>query len=335
MKGVDGPVPLSLSARVLRLLSAAGAEVSGQVMGHELGVSRAAVAKAVGGLRDLGFEINAKPRAGYRLISEPEDLLPVRVEAKLTPGGLGSPLIHFPEIDSTNLEGRRRAEAGAPHGACLVADHQSAGRGRLGRRWQAPPKTCLLISVLLRPTLPLARVFGLTLVSSLAVCRAVEDLCGLAPRIKWPNDVYLDGRKLAGILTEFTSRAERVEYVVLGIGLNVNLTPAHLKRLDQPANSLKAATGKNWDRALVLAALLNNLSELYDMHAAGEEEELRRQYNARSWLTGRQVQVRDGEEIRSGKAVGLAPDGALLLEMAGGEVVSISHGDVSVVGVKN
>jgi BirA family biotin operon repressor/biotin-[acetyl-CoA-carboxylase] ligase len=320
---------------VLRLLLAAPGEISGQAMGDQLKVSRAAVAKAVATLREQQFVIEAKPRAGYHLVSEPKDLLPVRVEARLTPGGLGSPLLFFDRIDSTNLEGRRRAEADAPNGACLCADQQSAGRGRLGRRWQAPPGTCLLFSLILRPDLPLSRVFGLTLVSSLAVCRALEAACGLAPHIKWPNDVYLEGKKLAGILSEFTSRADRVEYVVLGIGLNVNLTPAQLGRLDQPAHSLRAATGKTWDRALILAAVLNELSEMYAWHQGGREEDLRQEYNRRSWLNGREVEVRDGDRVLVGKALGLAPDGGLLLEKAGGQVTRISHGDVSVLRVGN
>lgn len=323
----------SLPGRVLGLLLAGPGPVSGQEMGRRLGVSRAAVGKAVEALRGQGFVFQARSRCGYRLVSEPDRVLPARIEARLAEPGLGLPLYHFEDIDSTNLEARRRAEAGAPHGACLVAEHQSAGRGRLDRRWSAPAGACLLFSLLLRPGLGLGEVFGLTNLMALAACRALEGLCGLAPAIKWPNDVHLDGRKLAGVLTEFTARAERVDYVVVGVGLNVNLTPADLAALPAPANSLLAAFGRAWDRAEVLAAILRECRALYADLMAGRRAELTAQYNQRFWLAGRRVQVRDGEAIRTGVARGVAADGALMLEETPGVVSAIRHGDVSVLSV--
>lgn len=319
-------------AQVLRLLLAAAGPRSGQEMASLLGCSRAAVGKLIEGLRAAGFSIEARPHSGYVLAAEPADLLPARVEARLAPGCLGLPFIHLAEIDSTNLEARRRAEAGLAHGACLAADFQSAGRGRLDRRWQAPRASCLLFSLLLRPALALGEVFSLTNLAAVAVCRAVERMSDLKPQIKWPNDVYLDGRKLAGILTEFTCRAERLDHVVVGVGLNVNLTGAQLAKLPAPAASLRAASGRVWDRALAMAAILAQADALYRALLAGEREELTAAYNARSWLTGRRVQVRDGDKVRVGLARGVAHDGALLMEEKG-RVVRISHGDVSVLGV--
>jgi BirA family biotin operon repressor/biotin-[acetyl-CoA-carboxylase] ligase len=254
------------------------------------------------------------------------------VEARLAAGGLGLPFIHLAEIDSTNLEARRRAEAGLTHGACLAADFQSAGRGRLDRRWQAPRASCLLFSLLLRPALALSEVFSLTNLAAVAVCQAVEGMSDLRPLIKWPNDVYLDGRKLAGILTEFTCRAERLDHVVVGVGLNVNLTAAQLAKLPAPAASLRAASGQAWDRALLMAAILGQADALYRRLMAGGRAELTQAYNARSWLQDRRVQVRDAGEVRVGLARGVADDGALLLE-ENGRIVTIHHGDVSVLGV--
>lgn len=323
----------SLPGRVLGLLLHNPGPVSGQEMGRRLGVSRAAVGKAVEALRGQGCVIDARNRTGYRLVSEPDRVLPARIEARLGEPGPGLPLLHFDEIDSTNLEARRRAEAGAPHGACLVAEHQSAGRGRLDRRWSAPAGAALLFSLLLRPSLGLGEVFGLTNLAALAVCRALEGLCNLTPAIKWPNDVYLEGRKLAGILTEFTARAERVDYVVVGVGLNVNLTPDDLAALPAPANSLLAASGRAWDRADVLGAILLECRALYADLTAGRRAELTAQYNRRSWLAGRRVQVKDGDTLRTGIAQGVAADGALLLEETPGALSAIRHGDVSVLSV--
>jgi BirA family transcriptional regulator, biotin operon repressor / biotin---[acetyl-CoA-carboxylase] ligase len=318
-----------LPVKVLELLLQGSGHRSGQEMAGLLGCSRAAVAKAVAGLRAQGFEIQAAPRRGYRLISEPPLVLPARVEARLGPDSLGRPLYHFNEIDSTNLEARRRAESGAPHGACLVAEHQSAGRGRLDRRWLAPPETCLLFSLILRPRLGLSQVFALNNLISLALCRALEQHCGLQPAIKWPNDVYLDGKKLAGILTEFTSRAEAVDHVVVGVGLNVNVEQAHLKELDHAATSLRAASGHLWDRAPLLAFILEEVTVLYGQFTSGNHQKIRDEYELRSLLLGMQVRVREGEQIRHGLASGFAPNGALLLTDEAGDTITIHHGDVS------
>jgi len=322
---------LSLPSQVLRLLLKGQGPRSGQAMGESLGCSRAAVGKAVARLREQGFVIQARCNQGYTLLSEPPEVLPARVEARLEPGSLGLPLLHFDEIDSTNLAARRQAESGALHGACLVAEHQSAGRGRLDRRWQAPKGSCLLFSIILRPDLRLDRVFGLTNLAALAVCRAVEAMSPLQPLIKWPNDVFLEGKKLAGILTEFTSRAEKVEFVVVGVGLNVNLTPAQLAKLPAPAASLKAASGQSWDRAALLARILSQAGKLYGLAASGGWPELAGEYQARSLLAGKLVRVRDGGAERRGIARGVDESGALLLEESPGRVSVIRHGDVSVI----
>lgn len=321
---------ISRGAQILRLLLEAQGPRSGEEMGESLGCSRAAVGKAVAALRQQGFGIEARSNQGYTLTSEPKDLLAVRVEARLEPDSLGIPFLHFQELDSTNLEARRQAEAGVPHGACLAAEHQSAGRGRLDRRWLAPKGTCLLFSLILRPQLRLDQVFGLTSLAALAVCRAVESLSGLEPLIKWPNDVFLEGKKLAGILTEFTSRAENLEFVVVGVGLNVNLTARQLDKLPAPAASLKAATGHLWDRSVLLARILGEASQLYSQAKPTALPNMTREYAERSLLAGRQVTVRDGADLRKGIARGIDESGALLLEESPGQIRAIRHGDVSV-----
>ncbi len=324
---------LSRAGQVLRLLLEAPAPRSGQEMGQLLGCSRAAVGKAVEALRAQGFVIEARSNAGYHLVSQPEAPLPARLEALLPAGSLGLPLLHFMEIDSTNLEARRRAEAGAPHGACLVAEYQSAGRGRLDRRWTAPAGSCLLFSLLLRPELGLTEVFSLTNLMAVALCRAIEGRCGLKPAIKWPNDVFLDGVKLAGILTEFTCRAERLDHVVVGVGLNINLSLQELSQLPAPAASLLAASGQTWDRAPLLAAILQEASALYDLLLAGGREELTAEYNRRCWLQGRRVEVQQGDQVLAGRVLGVAGDGALILEQGPGQRCLIRHGDVHVLSI--
>jgi BirA family biotin operon repressor/biotin-[acetyl-CoA-carboxylase] ligase len=292
------------------------------------------VGKAVSALRKQGFEIQAQPRVGYRLVSEPDMILPARVEARLEPDSLGLPYFHFEDIDSTNLEARRRAEKGAPHGALLATEYQSMGRGRLQRRWIAPSGACLMFSLILRPDLELGMVFGLTNLAALAVCRALENITGLEPKIKWPNDLYLNGVKLAGVLTEFASRAEQVEYVVVGVGLNVNLTPLDLKDIGSPATSLFSETGRKWDRARILAAVMGNMKDLYKTFTHGDKKALVAEYEARSWLLGKEVSVRDGDEVKTGVFKGMAADGALILQNRTEEML-IRHGDVTVLSVSD
>ncbi|MCB2189396.1 MAG: biotin--[acetyl-CoA-carboxylase] ligase [Deltaproteobacteria bacterium] len=318
----------SLAGRVLRLLLESTGPRSGQEMAGKLGVSRAAVGKAVTSLREQGLRVEARPRLGYQLQEEPPDPLPVRLEARLRPGSLGLPLYHYAELDSTNLEARRQAEAGAVHGACFVAESQTAGRGRLGRAWLAPPGSSLLFSLLLRPGWPLKRVFLLNNVISLAVCRAVENLTGLCPLVKWPNDVFLRGGKLAGVLTEFMGRSEMAEHVVVGVGLNVNQDEDYLASLESPAASLFSATGQLWDRGLVLAAVLAQATTLWLQLAEGREDRVLAEYQERSMILGREITVKDGDELRKGRVEGFTPEGNMLLVTERG-TLTISHGDVT------
>jgi BirA family biotin operon repressor/biotin-[acetyl-CoA-carboxylase] ligase len=326
----NGRQEASTAGRVLSILLRSGSPVSGEEMGERLGCTRAAVGKAVEALRAQGFVIEARTKTGYQLLSEPSELLPVRVEARLAEGGLGLPFILFHEIDSTNLEARRRAEQGLPHGACLCAEIQTAGRGRLQRRWTAPRGSSLLFSLFLKPQMGLSEVFTLTNLMAVAVCEAVEGLGGPRCDLKWPNDVYLEGKKLAGILTEFTSCADRLEYVAVGTGINVNMTREDLSAIDAPAHSLLAATGRHWDRALLLTEIMNRATFLYKALCAGQKEDLTCRYNQRFWLAGKEVRVKEGEEVLTGRADGVASDGALVLVTHSGKRCLIRNGDVTV-----
>lgn len=326
----EGRQESSKAGRVLAILLGSGRPVSGEEMGNRLGCTRAAVGKTVEALRGQGFVIEARTKTGYQLISEPPELLPVRVEARLAEGSLGLPFTLFEEIDSTNLEARRRAEQGLPHGACLCAEIQSAGRGRLQRRWTAPKGSSLLFSLFLKPQMGLSEVFTLTNLMAVAVCEAVEGLGGPRCDLKWPNDVYLDGKKLAGILTEFTSCADRLEYVTVGTGINVNMTGEDISAIGAPAISLLAATGRHWDRAVLLAEIMKQASSLYRGLCRGQKEDLTGRYNERFWLAGKAIRVKEGDEVITGRAEGVASDGALMLVTNSGDRCLIRNGDVTV-----
>ncbi len=279
--------------------------------------------------KDQGISAGSA-KGGHGFEMEKKSAFTTQVERNLKPGSLGLPLWHYKTIESTNLEGRRRAEAGAPHGACLVADYQSAGRGRLERSWQAPPCAGLLFSVILRPKLACNMVFGLTNLMALAICKTIERSCGLHPGIKWPNDVYLGNKKLVGILTEFTPLGNNVKFAVVGAGLNVNTSKEDLHRLPAPAESLKSATGRFWDRAELLSSILTDLDRLYARFTEPNPHILVHEYNQRSTTVGQRISVRDGKIVRTGRAQRVDEDGALVMLENSGKLAIIRHGDVSV-----
>lgn len=245
----------------------------------------------------------------------------------LAPVSLGRPFFFCPSLDSTNTELKKRAQDGAPHGACIAADFQSAGRGRLQRSWQAGAGSSLLFSVLLRPPAKLNRMFAFSALASLSVCHALENH-GLKPQIKWPNDIYLHDVKLSGMLSEASGDPL---FLIIGIGININQNKDELRQLDQPAISLKAATGREWNRPRLLAEILGHLDRLYNEWQHGGDMWLPA-YCARSWLLNKQVVVESGERKLKGKAVAINPDGSLVLKR-GEETININYGDVSILAV--
>ncbi|MBN1631622.1 MAG: biotin--[acetyl-CoA-carboxylase] ligase [Thermoleophilia bacterium] len=331
------------------------ASVSGEALGGALGLSRAAVHKHVEHLRTLGFAIATVAGAGYRLERPFDDL--VAAEAvlpcllSLLPADpvwtAGLPYRHVAGCSSTNAELKVLA-ATAPAGTALVADEQTGGRGRLGRTWVSRRGQDLTFSVLLRPNLGPAQAHLLSLAAALAVAEVLEDLEGLEGRvaIKWPNDVLMGGRKVCGILLEGSMDADRLQWVVAGIGLNVNSDPeALLRGLDpnqerewrgKPApTSLHEELGHEISRAPLLARLLVRLTQRWK---EVERPELLEGLQRRDVLVGRHVEVLSGppldEPVVSGEAVGIGPVGQLLVRVASGETVPVFAGDVTVMSLE-
>jgi BirA family transcriptional regulator, biotin operon repressor / biotin---[acetyl-CoA-carboxylase] ligase len=236
---------------------------------------------------------------------------------------------YFCETDSTNTQARRLAEAGAAEGEVVVADAQSQGRGRLGRVWQSPPFANLYLSILLRPNLPPANAAQITLMAAVSLAETVESFLRRPTAIKWPNDLLIDGKKLAGILTEAACDSERVEYVILGIGLNLNYNvhemPAELRGR---ATSLAHLTGRALNRESVLRRLIQDLDRCYGELETSGFEALRPRWEARFIWRGRRVRVELGDQVLIGRAQGIEPGGALILEEDDGQRRRIVAGDV-------
>ena len=239
----------------------------------------------------------------------------------------GQPLHYFGAVGSTNDEARRLAEAGAPEGALVVADTQTAGKGRAGRRWLTPPGTALAFSLVLRPALAAGEAARLTMLAGLAVAEAAEAAAARPARLKWPNDVLVDGAKAGGILVESVLTGERLDYAVIGIGLNVSAAPPP-EAVDFPAAALQNPGAAPIDRWRLLGDILARMEAVYRLATDADGEALRAFWAARlAWL-GETVSARaaDGEVV--GRAEGVAADGALLIRLPSGEVRRVLAGDV-------
>ena len=315
-------------AQLLSLLGAAAPRyVSGERIAAALGVSRAAVAKRVAELRRRGFAIAAVPRVGYRLDGGPDALSADVVVPRLTTRWLGRAWRHVEACASTNDEAAAWARAGAAAGSVVVADEQTRGRGRLGRRWHSPAGASLYFSAVLRPSLPPHRIAPITLAAGVAVAEALE-MFNLSPALKWPNDVQLDGKKVAGILTEMSGDVDRVHHVIVGIGINVNVG-AFPEELAAIATSLLLAGGKPVARADVAAALCARLETWHDRFLDGGAAVVAAGWRRFARFLGRRVTVTSGRDVISGVAEDLEDDGALRLRSDSGAAVRVIAGEIS------
>lgn len=315
--------------RLLSLLRA-GEFVSGEAIAAELGISRAAVGKRVDGLKRRGFVVTAAPRRGYRLDGEPDALTADVVGARLTTAWLGRAWRHRARVGSTNDEAAAWARAAepAPHGAVVVADAQDKGRGRLGRVWHSPPGESLYLSVVLRPPLPPHRVPPVTLAAGVAVAEALVAF-DVVPALKWPNDVQLDGRKVAGILTEMSADIDRVHHLVVGIGVNLN-AQAFPEELAAIATSVALARGgATVARADFAAMLCARLEHWVDAFVAEGAAPVVAAWKQHARFFGARVKVTAGRERVEGVAEELEDDGALRVRLDDGRAYRVVAGEVT------
>lgn len=315
---------------ILRLFREEGGFVSGEYFSRELGVSRTAVWKHISALRDLGYVIEAVPSRGYRLVSSPELYDSQEISAGLETVRIGCRLDFLKQTPSTNADAFRVAEAGAVEGTVVIAEAQSGGKGRRGRVWASPPGVNLYCSVVLRPLIMPHEAPQLTFLSAVAVARAIELTTGLCPEIKWPNDVLIGGKKIAGLLNEMSAETDGINFIVLGIGINLNMTLEQFPDdLRHPATSLLLESGRPVDRARFASTMLNELDKLYADFLLHGFAPVREEWQKRCNANGRRVLVSDaGAERISGIFAGIDGDGALLLRSDDGTVERIVNGDV-------
>lgn len=326
---VAEPTDRRLSRLLGLLLEHPMVVLSGAKIARQMRVSRSSVWRWVEQLRALGVRIKGHGRTGYQLESMPDILLPQILQRRLQGISLGQHIHHFFKTESTNAVALRLAAAGAPHGTLVVAEEQTAGRGRLGRAWHSEKTNGIYCTVVLRPPLSPVQAHLLTLVAGLAAREAVVEVTGLEVDLRWPNDLLAQGKKFCGILTEMQAEAQRIRYLVVGVGVNVNHTkfpPA----LEAIATSLRLVGGKTYSRLEILERLLAAFERDYNrLLAEGAAPLLARFSRFSSYARNKHVRVLGAREEFSGVTAGLDPTGCLLVRRdADGKTVPVLAGDI-------
>ena len=318
-------------AKILFALRAHPAGVPGAQLAEVLGISRAAIWSRIEELRRLDYDIQAGPHSGYRLVRSPDVLHADDLVARLgRTRVVGRDIQVFEQTASTNDVVEKLARDGVREGAVVFAESQTKGRGRLGRRWISPARKGLWFSVLLRPQLRPPEATQLTIVSATALRRAIQAVTGLKPDIKWPNDILIGGKKVAGILTELSAEVDRIRHILLGIGVDVNLDAAELPaELRQTATSLKQEGGQMVCRAELAVAILRALDEDYARLNAGRFPAVADEWEAHCVTIGKNVTVLMGDRTIRGRAESLDDDGSLLVRTEHGRLERMIGGDVT------
>lgn len=335
---------------ILTALEEAGGYVSGADLAARLGISRAAVWKHVAALKHGGYEIEGARARGYRLLAPPAALSEAAVRSRLGGRQIGRRIVVLDVTRSTNTDAMELGRRGEPEGTVVVAEEQTAGRGRLGRSWDSSRGVNLYLSILLRPQVEPGRTPQLSLVAGVAVAETVREE-GVDARIKWPNDVVVVAggdapdeaaggngagarlKKLAGILTEIEAEADRTMFVVVGIGVNLNATAAHWSpELEGKATSVLLERGQATDRSAFAARLLARFDECFGLWTRGGFAAVAPRWRALSVLDGRRVEVAAPGQALVGRCAGIDDDGALLVDAGAAGIRRVLAGDVTISG---
>lgn len=322
-----------MKSQILALLRESDGYLSGQDLCKRFGVTRAAIWKAIGQLKKEGYDIEAVRNRGYRLVTLPDVLSRNELESRLHTKWAGQKLEYHDSLGSTNVRAKILAEEGAPEGMLVVADAQTAGRGRRGRSWTSPAGKNLYFTILLRPNFIPDKASMLTLLMALAVQEAIEEICGCGTQIKWPNDIILNGKKITGILTEMNVQSDYIDNVVIGVGVNVKVQEFEPELADR-ATSLEAEINKSISRALLLEKIMEHFEKKYALFLKQMDlSPFVEQYNACLVNMDNAVQVLDPAGAYNGVAEGINKKGELLVRLPDGQVKEIYAGEVSVRGV--
>ena len=321
---------------ITNLLKADGGYLSGEDIASKIGVSRTAVWKAIGQLRKNGYVIQSSQSRGYKLLSSPDLCLPdLRAALLKSAKKREHELFYFETAASTNIIAMDMAANGCAEGAILIADTQTAGKGRLGRTWLSPPGRNLYMSMVVRPDIPPRDATALTLLSAVACASAITDHCGVPVSIKWPNDLIAGGRKIGGILTEIRADIDRIYHAVVGIGINVNLSSEELPaEIRQIATSVLIESNRSFNRTALAAEIIMEFDKWYGLLVIHGKKLIMEKWIELSATIGKQVRVAVGDLIYEGTAEGIDDEGLLIVKLADGSNRKFSAGDVTIGGAR-
>ncbi|MBE6024405.1 MAG: biotin--[acetyl-CoA-carboxylase] ligase [Cellulosilyticum sp.] len=318
--------------KVLAFLKKEKKYCSGEEISHELGVTRAAIWKTIKKLQAEGYEIQSSTKKGYKLLGTPNIVTPSEVKEHLQTKVLGQTIYYETEMDSTNNKAKELARQGAQEGTLVIADKQTNGKGRLGRSWTSPEGAGIWMSLILRPHILPQYASQITLVAGLSLCEAIQEVTGLEVGIKWPNDVVVNGKKVCGILTEMNAEMEEINYIIVGIGINVNIMtfPVELPY----ASSLRLEGGEEYSRSSIIQTFLEKFEVAYNTYKSNPTlESIRERYEKNCITLYKKVKlIKKNEEVIA-YATGITNEGALSVCYEDDSKEDVLSGEISVRGL--
>jgi len=305
--------------------------VSGEVLASKLSISRVAIWKQIQKLKDIGYKIISDQNLGYCLVSRPDLLLPQEIQRGLSTSYIGKEIYYFPELKSTNSVAKEKAlhkAEGINEGTLIIAERQSAGKGRLGREWFSPAGG-IWFSIILYPQLPPSYISRITLMTAVAAVKAIKICTQIKSQIKWPNDILINEKKVCGILTEMSAELDIINWVVVGIGVNVNIKQQEFPEdIRERTTSLKEVLGKKVLRVKLAQIFLQECEKYYESLKRRESSSILKEWKLYSHTLGRKIRVDMGERIITGEAVDINEEGVLILKKEDGELVEIISGTI-------
>ncbi len=316
--------------KITNILYGAQEYISGEVLAKRLGVSRTAVWKQIQKIKNEDFIIETKPRLGYKIVSYPDKLLPIMVDKGLKTSLIGRNIYYYQTLDSTNSLAKRLAQEGATEGSLIIAEEQSGGRGRHGRRWISPKGASILASIILRPNILPHQVTQLAILGAVSVADSITQVTGMKAELRWPNEVLLNNKRVAGILTEFGAELDEVNFVILGIGINVNFALTEFPEVADEATSLSTETGGRVSRVELLQILLEQIENNYGLLKEGKFHQICQRWNALCWNLGKWVQATSVDSRQGGILKGIDDSGCLIMVRTDGEKRIAMSGGISI-----
>ena len=323
---------MSIDEKIIQIFHRAlGGYVSGEDIANNLNVSRTAVWNHIEKLKQIGYDFEAIPHLGYRLVHIPDKLLPDEIAFGLKTEVIGKKIVLYDSTSSTNNIAYRMALDGADEGTVVLAEYQEHGKGRMNRIWYSPHSKNILLSVVLRPHIEPYYAPLITIMSAVSVAFAIRECTALWASIKWPNDVLVNGKKVAGSLLEQKTELDKVDFIIIGIGINANMDQCDLsKEIKRSATSLKILKGEKIDRINLVKKLLFFLEKKYIMIKNAQHDDIIKEWIDLSCSFGKRIIVKHGKNRLEGVAVGIEQNGSLLLKDDSGVIHNVLSGDLEI-----